>query len=196
MQVLVLGVVIVLCLLAVVEPSIQRLAARGLVKVAGVINRSRRAEFAGELAMIQTATTSSGVDYAVGAVLGATVETATRRKPLRITNVTKRFGDFDAISGVSLDIPAGTITALLGGNGAGKTTLLNLLAGVHQRDGGTIYFDGMNIDEPGARDDIAFIPQDFGLVENMTVAQNLTLFGDQGWIVRPHVEHALSLIHI
>lgn len=170
----------------------RRQVARALVWFAGTINKPRHAEFVGELSMIQTSPFDSGIDYAFGAVIGSTVEIASRAKPLRIDNVSKNFGDLGAVRGVSLDVPAGTITALVGGNGAGKTTLLNLLAGVHARDGGSIYFDGVDIDHPGARDEIAFSPQDLGLIEEMTVAENLSLTATKGWIVRPHKEHLLA----
>lgn len=166
----------------------RRQVARALVWMAGTINKPRHSEFVGELSMIQTAPESSGVDYALGAFVGSTIEVANRKKPLRIENVSKNFDGLEAVNGVSLDIPAGTITALLGGNGAGKTTLLNLLAGVHARDGGTIYFEGVDIDRPGGRDDIAFIPQDLGLIESMTVAENLSIAAPPGWIVRPRDE--------
>lgn len=174
------------------ENKQRRQFARALIWFAGTINKPRHAEFVGELSMIQASPFESGMDYAVGAVVGSTLEIANRAKPLRIENVSKNFGDLGAVRGVTLDVPAGSITALVGGNGAGKTTLLNLLAGVHVRDGGTIFFDGIDIDQPGARDEIAFSPQDLGLIEDMTVAENLSLTASKGWIVRPHKEHLLA----
>ena len=61
------------------------------------------------------------------------------------------------------------------------------LARVIVRIAGTV--DGVDIDRPGIRDGIAFIPQDKGLIETMTVAENLALFAKQGWLVSPGAEH-------
>jgi branched-chain amino acid transport system ATP-binding protein len=61
---------------------------------------------------------------------------------LRIENAGKRFGDFVAVSGVSLTIPAGRLTAIIGPNGAGKTTLINLATGALFPDSGALRFKG------------------------------------------------------
>jgi len=61
---------------------------------------------------------------------------------LRIEGVSKRFGEFAAINGVTLAIPAGRLTAVIGPNGAGKTTLINLATGAFPPDSGTLYFKG------------------------------------------------------
>ena len=51
---------------------------------------------------------------------------------IRVRNVTKRFGDFAALDNVSVDIPTGSLTALLGPSGGGKSTLLRIIAGLEQ----------------------------------------------------------------
>ena len=61
---------------------------------------------------------------------------------LTIEGVAKRFGDFAAINGVNLTIPAGRLTAIIGPNGAGKTTLINLATGALFPDAGAIHFKG------------------------------------------------------
>jgi branched-chain amino acid transport system ATP-binding protein len=61
---------------------------------------------------------------------------------LRIEGVSKRFGEFAAINGMSLVIPAGRLTAVIGPNGAGKTTLINLATGALSPDSGAMYFKG------------------------------------------------------
>jgi len=61
---------------------------------------------------------------------------------LKIEGVAKRFGDFAAINGVTLTLPADRLTAIIGPNGAGKTTLINLATGALFPDSGTIYFKG------------------------------------------------------
>ncbi len=61
---------------------------------------------------------------------------------LRIEGAAKRFGDFVAIRGLNLTLPAGRLTAIIGPNGAGKTTLINLATGAHFPDAGEFYFKG------------------------------------------------------
>ncbi|HEV7392981.1 MAG TPA: ATP-binding cassette domain-containing protein, partial [Burkholderiales bacterium] len=61
---------------------------------------------------------------------------------LRIENITKRFGDFAAIDGLSLSLPAGRLTAVIGPNGAGKKTLINLVTGALLPDSGEVRFKG------------------------------------------------------
>ena len=61
---------------------------------------------------------------------------------LRIEGIAKRFGDFAAINGVTLTLPADRLTAIIGPNGAGKTTLINLATGALFPDSGTIHFKG------------------------------------------------------
>jgi branched-chain amino acid transport system ATP-binding protein len=69
---------------------------------------------------------------------------------IRTNNVCKQFGGLQAVSGVSLEIPAGAITGLIGANGAGKTTLFNIIAGLHKPTSGHIFFDGYRYYRTGA----------------------------------------------
>ena len=59
---------------------------------------------------------------------------------LAVSNVTKRFGEFTAIDGLSLSLAEGRVTAVIGPNGAGKTTLINLVTGAVLPDSGEIRF--------------------------------------------------------
>jgi ribose transport system ATP-binding protein len=100
---------------------------------------------------------------------------------LSFRGVTKRFGGTLAVHDVDLDIRPGEVHALLGANGAGKSTLIKLLAGVHEPDGGAIYYVrglvDQRIDHMRPRPPMAFIHQDLGLIEWMTVAENIALVG-------------------
>jgi ribose transport system ATP-binding protein len=94
---------------------------------------------------------------------------------VRIRGLAKRFGGTLALAGVDLDIHAGRVLALLGPNGAGKSTLIKVLAGVHHADSGQITVEGHPLGSHAACRRMTFIHQDLGLVEWMTVAENIAL---------------------
>lgn len=94
---------------------------------------------------------------------------------LAMRGLVKRFTATLALDRVDFDVRRGEIHALLGQNGAGKSTLIKILAGVYEADAGEIQFAGRQ-SQPGAdRLPIAFIHQDLGLVEWMTVAENVAI---------------------
>ena len=93
--------------------------------------------------------------------------------------IDKHFGGTYALKDVSLTVGRGEIVALLGENGAGKSTLIKVLGGIHQPDAGSVLIDGAPyLHKPagfGERQKVAFIHQDLGLIEWMTVAENIAL---------------------
>ncbi|MEV1064842.1 sugar ABC transporter ATP-binding protein [Streptomyces sp. NPDC050263] len=94
---------------------------------------------------------------------------------VRVRGLRKRFGGTVALDDVDLDVHAGRTLALLGPNGAGKSTLIKVLAGVHHADAGRITVDGHPLGTHAASRSMSFIHQDLGLVEWMTVAENIAL---------------------
>jgi ribose transport system ATP-binding protein len=94
---------------------------------------------------------------------------------VRIRGLSKRFGGTVALAGADLDVHPGSVLALLGPNGAGKSTLIKILAGVHHADAGQITVAGEPLGSPTATRNMSFIHQDLGLVEWMTVAENIAL---------------------
>ncbi|WP_119272967.1 sugar ABC transporter ATP-binding protein [Taklimakanibacter deserti] len=94
---------------------------------------------------------------------------------LAIARLTKRFTGTLALDEVDLEVRAGEVHALLGENGAGKSTLIKVLAGVHRADNGEIRLDGRPVDPEAEKLPITFIHQDLGLVDTMTVAENVAL---------------------
>ncbi|MEU8782485.1 sugar ABC transporter ATP-binding protein [Streptomyces sp. NPDC048637] len=94
---------------------------------------------------------------------------------VRIRGLSKRFGGTLALDAVDLDIHSGSILALLGPNGAGKSTLIKVLAGVHHADEGEVTVAGHPLGTEAAARTMSFIHQDLGLVEWMTVAENIAL---------------------
>ncbi|MBN9509954.1 MAG: sugar ABC transporter ATP-binding protein [Alphaproteobacteria bacterium] len=94
---------------------------------------------------------------------------------LEILGVSKQFGGTRALADVSLQLRRGEILALLGENGAGKSTLIKILAGVYTPDAGSLRYAGEDVGENLRGRPIAFIHQDLGLIEWMTVAENTCL---------------------
>ena len=94
---------------------------------------------------------------------------------LSLRGMTKAFGGTLAVDDVSFDLPRGEVLALLGQNGAGKSTVIKMLAGVYRPDGGDMSIHGHPHDPRAARRSIAFIHQDLGLIEWMTVAENIAM---------------------
>ncbi|MBN8993954.1 MAG: sugar ABC transporter ATP-binding protein [Rhizobiales bacterium] len=99
----------------------------------------------------------------------------TKEARLRFDNIVKAFGGTQALKGVSFELGRGEIVALLGENGAGKSTLIKILSGVHKADAGTITLDGRPFHGGYGADAISFIHQDLGLIEWMTVTENVAL---------------------
>src|SRR5437867_9230114 len=98
---------------------------------------------------------------------------------LQLTSVTKLFGAVRALKGVSFDLRAGEVHALLGENGAGKSTLIKVITGAHQPDGGTMEIAGESVHQltPAAAHKlgIACIYQQPALFPDLTVEENIGL---------------------
>jgi ribose transport system ATP-binding protein len=94
---------------------------------------------------------------------------------LVVRDVSKQFGGTQALSDVGMYLRAGEILALLGENGAGKSTLIKILAEVYTLDKGTVTFRGADVTNSLRHLPIAFIHQDLGLIDWMTVAENICL---------------------
>ena len=69
-----------------------------------------------------------------------------------VRNATRRFGDFAALDDVSVEIPSGSLTALLGPSGSGKSTLLRVIAGLEWPDAGSVEIDGREIGRASCRE--------------------------------------------
>jgi ABC-2 type transport system ATP-binding protein len=92
----------------------------------------------------------------------------------------KKLPPVQALEGVSLEAPRGMLTALVGPDGAGKTTLIRLAAGLLRADSGQLEVLGIDVakDPQQIQDRISYMPQRFGLYEDLTVAENLDLYAD------------------
>jgi phospholipid/cholesterol/gamma-HCH transport system ATP-binding protein len=98
---------------------------------------------------------------------------------IRLEGVTKRFGDVEVLSDISLEVPAGGTLALVGEGGAGKSLILKLICGLIEPDAGTVHVDGQPMhalpetERMGIRGRIGMIFQNYALFDYLTVADNI-----------------------
>ncbi len=101
---------------------------------------------------------------------------------IEIRNIRKQFGNFSALNDVSIDLPAGELTALLGPSGCGKTSLLRIIAGLEAPDAGSVHFHGVDATNKHVQErHVGFVFQHYALFRHMTVFENIAF----GLRVRP-----------
>ncbi|SCL25369.1 sulfate transport system ATP-binding protein [Micromonospora pallida] len=120
---------------------------------------------------------------------------------IEIANVGKRFGGFVALDDVSVSIPAGQLTALLGPSGGGKSTLLRIIAGLERADTGRVEIDGVDATNlPPQKRNVGFVFQHYAAFKHLSVRRNVA-FGleirkrDKDEI-RQRVDELLALVHL
>ena len=98
---------------------------------------------------------------------------------LEVEELVAAYGPVRAVDGVSLTVPAGSITAVLGANGAGKSSLLRAVSGIVRPQSGRVRFCGEDITRQGAEDivrrGLAHVPEGGGVIQELTVEENLRL---------------------
>jgi sulfate transport system ATP-binding protein len=116
-------------------------------------------------------------------------------------NLSKNFGDFKALDDVSVEVPTGSLTALLGPSGSGKSTLLRVIAGLETPDHGTVFIDERNVTGQRPQDrGVGFVFQHYAAFKHMTVYQNIA-FGMKirkkpKTEIRERVAQLLSLVQL
>jgi sulfate transport system ATP-binding protein len=120
---------------------------------------------------------------------------------IEVRDVTKRFGDFQALDSVSMEVPSGSLVALLGPSGSGKSTLLRVVAGLERPDAGAVLLDGADVTGvPVERRGIGFVFQHYAAFKHMTVRRNIA-FGLEirrrpRAEVRQRVDELLELVQL
>ena len=93
---------------------------------------------------------------------------------INVKNVNKKFGDFVALDDVTVDLPTGQLTALLGPSGGGKSTLLRIIAGLEDADSGTVTIEGNEATHlPPQKRNVGFVFQHYAAFKHMSVAKNV-----------------------
>jgi len=98
-------------------------------------------------------------------------------RTVKLENITKSFGDFVAVSSLTLSVRAGRIYGLLGPNGAGKTTTIRMIANITAPDSGRIELFGQQI-TPELQDRIGYLPEERGLYQKMKIGDQLRFFAE------------------
>jgi sulfate/thiosulfate transport system ATP-binding protein len=120
---------------------------------------------------------------------------------ITVENVSKKFGDFVALDDVSLVVPEGSLTALLGPSGGGKSTLLRTIAGLEEPDSGRVVISGEDATtKPVQQRDVGFVFQHYAAFKHMSVAKNVS-FGLQVRKrpkdeIEAKVKELLELVHL
>jgi sulfate/thiosulfate transport system ATP-binding protein len=120
---------------------------------------------------------------------------------ISVNNVTKRFGEFVALEKVSIDVPDGGLTALLGPSGSGKSTLLRVIAGLEQPDQGQVLISGEDNTDTRVQDrNVGFVFQHYAAFKHMTVFDNiafgLRIRGEGSGTIRERVRKLIELVHL
>ncbi|MFZ3321960.1 MAG: ABC transporter ATP-binding protein [Usitatibacter sp.] len=116
------------------------------------------------------------------------------------TDLWKKYGELQAVAGISLKVQPGQIVGLLGPNGAGKTTTVSMIAGLTAPDRGSVAIDGMALTETAndAKRRLGLVPQEIALYEELGAEANLrlmgALYGVEGKLLDERVNAALTLV--
>jgi sulfate transport system ATP-binding protein len=115
--------------------------------------------------------------------------------------ISKRFGSFVALDDVSVDVPSGSLTALLGPSGGGKSTLLRVIAGLEQPDSGSVVIEGRDMTAAPAQERaVGFVFQHYAAFKHMTVRDNvafgLSIRKRPKAEIRARVDELLGLVQL
>jgi ABC-2 type transport system ATP-binding protein len=121
---------------------------------------------------------------------------------IKLTSLTKKYGDFTAVDGIDLEVPRGELFGFLGPNGAGKTTTLRMIAGILRPTSGRVEIGGVDIarDPVAAKMKLGFIPDRPFIYEKLTAAEFLRfvagLYDQEGAQVEHRARELLALFDL
>jgi ABC-2 type transport system ATP-binding protein len=121
---------------------------------------------------------------------------------IRLTDLTKRYGKFTAVDGISLEVPRGELFGLLGPNGAGKTTTMRMIAGILRPTSGSVLVGGVDmLSRPlEAKSRIGFIPDRPFVYDKLTGGEFLrfaaALYGQDGAVVERRIDELLEIFDL
>ncbi|NRA70969.1 MAG: ATP-binding cassette domain-containing protein [Gammaproteobacteria bacterium] len=115
---------------------------------------------------------------------------------LKVDNISKTFGDFTAVDGVSFEAKDGEITGILGPNGAGKTTCLRILYGLLKPTTGYATIDGIDVQKSAitARKSLGIFPDQFGMSERLTAREQIEYFAQMHGLTGAALKEALDRV--
>ena len=121
---------------------------------------------------------------------------------LKITDLQKHFGSFQALNHLNLEIAKGELFGFVGPNGAGKTTTMKIISGLMRADGGEVVIDGINAlkDSRKLKEKIGYMPDFFGVYDNLKAYEYLefyaSVYGILGRDARELCNNLLDLVNL
>lgn len=113
---------------------------------------------------------------------------------IKVNNLTKRFGSFEALKSISFEVKAGSVSGFLGPNGAGKTTTMNILTGLTGYDGGEVIIDGRELlrDKKALMRKVGYLPENPVFYNYMNAYEYLNLIGTVGGYNRGKIKNRID----
>ena len=119
-----------------------------------------------------------------------------KEKIIQVENLTKQFGDFTAVKGISFDVYKGEIFGFLGANGAGKTTAMKMLIGISKPTSGEALVAGFNVktNSEMVKKSIGYMSQKFSMYDDLTIKENITFFGGIYGLSRAEIKRKTEIL--
>ena len=119
-----------------------------------------------------------------------------KEKIIQVENLTKQFGDFTAVKGISFDVYKGEIFGFLGANGAGKTTAMKMLIGISKPTKGEAIVAGFDVKVNGelVKKSIGYMSQKFSMYDDLTIKENITFFGGIYGLSRTEIKRKTEIL--